>query len=204
MKWDLSVALERKIITSHIALIRERRASLFSNLLQRNFRTPAPFQKLGTDVTELKLSFGKAYLASVYDFCSREIVSFCISQSPNLSQQKEMLQGLLQKLPKGAHPILHSDRGWQYQHAYVRDTLDVAGIIQSMSRKGNCLDNAQTEQLFDHIKEEFFKGQSWKSFEPFKADLTSYIEFGTRKEDRWLLEVLHHRSSKRATMHVLW
>ena len=147
----------------------------FKNIIGRDFTADGPWQKLGTDVTEFKLSFGKAYLAPVYDFASKEIVAHSISMCPNLVQQQEMLQALMEAKPEGAKPILHSDMGWQYQHeTYVR-MLAENGLIQSMSRKGNCIDNGATEQVFGHIKDEFFRGQDWPTFESFKVDLDAYI-----------------------------
>ena len=147
----------------------------FDNIIGRDFTADGPWQKLGTDVTEFKLSFGKAYLAPVYDFASKEIVAHSISMHPNLAQQQEMLQTLMEAKPAGAEPILHSDMGWQYQHeTYIR-TLADNGFIQSMSRKGNCIDNGATEQVFGHLKDEFFRGRDWQTFESFKADLNAYI-----------------------------
>ena len=147
----------------------------FNNIIGRDFKATGPWQKMGTDVTEFKLSFGKAYLAPVYDFASKEIVAHSISMHPNLAQQQEMLQILMDAKPAGVEPILHSDMGWQYQHeTYIR-TLAENGFIQSMSRKGNCIDNGATEQVFGHLKDEFFRGQDWQTFESFKADLDAYI-----------------------------
>lgn len=147
----------------------------FKNLLKRDFSADKPWQKLGTDVTEFRCSFGKAYLAPTYDFASKEIVAWSVSDSPSLAQQEEMLAMLIAKLPQGVSPIMHSDMGWQYQHHTYTDTLRNAGITQSMSRKGNCIDNAATEQVFGHLKDEFFKGRDWQSFHEFKTDLTNYI-----------------------------
>ena len=76
---------------------------------------------------------------------------------------------------EGAAPTMHSDRGWQYQHASYTSRLEAAGIVQSMSRKANCIDNAATEQLFGHVKDEFYRGREWKTFEDFKRDLEEYI-----------------------------
>ena len=147
----------------------------FANIIGRDFTADGPWQKLGTDVTEFKLSFGKAYLAPVYDFASKEIVAHSISMCPNLAQQQEMLQILMDSKPEGVEPILHSDMGWQYQHeTYIR-TLAENGFIQSMSRKGNCIDNGATEQVFGHLKDEFFRGRDWQTFESFKADLDAYV-----------------------------
>ena len=147
----------------------------FKNIIGRDFKATGPWQKLGTDVTEFKLSFGKAYLAPVYDFASKEIVAHSISMHPNLAQQQEMLQILMDAKPAGAKPILHSDTGWQYQHKTYISTLADNGFIQSMSRTGNCIDNAATEQVFGHIKDEFFRGQDWQTFESLKADLDAHI-----------------------------
>ena len=154
----------------------------FENALGRDFSADGPWQKVGTDVTGFKCSFGKAYLAPVYDFGSKEIVSWSISRSANMAQQKEMLEGLLAKMPEAASPVMHSDMGWQYQHDGYCKTLEEAGIVQSVSRKGNCIDNGATEQVFGHIKDEFFRGQSFESFEEFKERLEAYIvHWNTRR-----------------------
>ena len=93
----------------------------------------------------------------------------------NVVQQQEMLQILMDAKPAGVEPILHSDMGWQYQHETYIGTLADNGFIQSMSRKGNCIDNGATEQVFGHLKDEFFRGQDWQTFESFKAYLATYI-----------------------------
>ena len=89
---------------------------------------------------------------------------------------------LLPKIPEGKNPIMHSDMGWQYQHEAYCAALRGAGVVQSMSRKGNCLDNGATEQLFGHMKDEFFRGQSFESFESFEEKLEEYIvHWNTRR-----------------------
>lgn len=147
----------------------------FGNVLGRDFAADGPWRKMGTDVTEFRCSFGKAYLAPVYDFGSKEIVAWSISESPDLAQQEEMLGMLVAAKPEGARPVLHSDMGWQYQHGAYVGALRANGFIQSMSRKGNCIDNGATEQVFGHIKDEFFRGRDWSTFEGFKRDLEAYI-----------------------------
>ena len=154
----------------------------FENVLGRDFEADGPWQKMGTDVTEFKLSFGKAYLAPAYDFGSKEIVAHSISQHPDLAQQEEMLGMLMAAKPEGARPVMHSDMGWQYQHAVYVGALAENGFVQSMSRKGNCIDNGATEQVFGHIKDEFFRGRDWDDFESFKRDLEEYIvHWNTRR-----------------------
>lgn len=147
----------------------------FENVIGRDFSADGPWQKLGTDVTEFKLSFGRAYLAPAYDFGSKEIVAWSISEHPDLAQQEEMLEALMAAKPEGASPVMHSDMGWQYQHDLYVSALRGNGFTQSMSRKGNCIDNGATEQVFGHLKDEFFRGRDWDAFESFKADLEAYI-----------------------------
>ena len=122
-----------------------------------------------------KLSFGKAYLAPVYDFASKEIVAYSISMCPKPRPATRDAPDAHGRQPAGVEPILHSDMGWQYQHETYISTLADNGFIQSMSRKGNCIDNGATEQVFGHLKDEFFRGQDWPTFETFKADLATYI-----------------------------
>ncbi|MFC5222393.1 IS3 family transposase [Bifidobacterium leontopitheci] len=145
------------------------------DLLQRDFTADGPWQKLGTDVTEFKVAGAKAYLAPVYDMCLKEIVAWDVSPSPDMAQQQRMLDMLEERMPEGVEPVLHSDMGWPYQHRLWRDRLEAMGIVQSMSRKGNCLDNAATEQVFGHLKDEFYKGREFASYEEFKAGLEAYI-----------------------------
>ena len=154
----------------------------FENVLGRDFSADGPWQKMGTDVTEFRQPWGKAYLAPVYDFGTREVVAWSVSRSPNLAQQREMLGMLEERMPGGEHPVLASDQGWQYQHPLYVGRLKAAGITQSMSRKGNCLDNACTEGLFGHLKDEFSRGRTWADYESFKADLEAYIvHWNTRR-----------------------
>ena len=117
----------------------------FEDLLGRDFSTSRPWEKLATDVTEFVQPWGKAYLAPVLGLCGNRVVSWSISLSPNMEQQEEMLAGLWGAMPEGATPTLHSDMGWQHQHSGYVGQLRSHGVRQSMSRKGNCLDNACVE-----------------------------------------------------------
>ncbi len=141
----------------------------FENVIGRDFSADGPWRKMGTDVTEFKQPWGKAYFAPIYDF------AWSTSRSPDMAQQMALLDRLLAKMPEGETPILHSDMGWQYQHEAWTGRLREAKITQSMSRKGNCVDNGATEQVFGHIKDEFFRGRSWADFESFESDLDAYV-----------------------------
>ena len=87
----------------------------------------------------------------------------------------ETFENVLGRDFEGARPVMHSDMGWQYQHATYVEALAENGFVQSMSRKGNCIDNGATEQVFGHIKDEFFRGRDWETFEGFKRGLEAYI-----------------------------
>ena len=147
------------------------------NLLKREFYAENPFEKLTTDVTQFKVCDEKVYLSPVMDLFNREIVSYSISLSPNLEQVREMLNGLFEKLPDDATPIFHSDQGWQYQHAEYQRLLSEHNIIQSMSRKGNCMDNGAMENFFGRLKVEMFYGEKFESVNAFIDELERYIDY---------------------------
>ena len=88
-----------------------------------------------------------------------------------------MVNEAARRLPPEAAPILHSDQGWQYQHKHYQKTLTDYGIIQSMSRKGNCLDNAVIENFFGLLKSELLYLQIFDSMEHFKKELIAYLDY---------------------------
>jgi putative transposase len=147
------------------------------NLLQRDFTASKPFEKLTTDVTQFNVCNDKVYLSPVMDLYNREIISYSISLSPNLAQIWEMLDGLFEKLPDGATPIFHSDQGWQYQHSEYQRQLKEHNIIQSMSRKGNCMDNGAMENFFGRLKVEMFYGEKFQTVDEFVHCLEQYITY---------------------------
>ena len=147
------------------------------NLLERNFSASAPNQKWVTDVTEFSLFGQKLYLSPILDLYSSDIVSFTISERPVLSMVTDMVKAAVAVLPPGAAPILHSDQGWQYQHKQYQKLLADNHIRQSMSRKGNCLDNAVIENFFGLLKSELLYLQSFDSLDHFKAELLAYLDY---------------------------
>ena len=147
------------------------------NILKRDFHASKPFEKLTTDVTQFKVCDEKVYLSPVMDLYNREIVSYSISTSPNLWQIRDMLDGLFAKLPADASPVFHSDQGWQYQHAEYRRLLAEHNITQSMSRKGNCMDNGAMENFFGRLKVEMFYGENFENVNVFIDELKRYIDY---------------------------
>ena len=147
------------------------------NLLDRNFHAEKPNQKWTTDVTEFRLFGQKLYLSPIMDLCSGDIVTYTLSESPNLLMVTTMLEQALKTLPQKHDLILHSDQGWHYQHKQYRKMLADNGITQSMSRKGNCYDNAAMESFFGHLKSEFLYLQEFESVDHFKQELIRYIDY---------------------------
>ncbi|WP_176015295.1 IS3 family transposase [Victivallis sp. Marseille-Q1083] len=145
------------------------------NILDRQFKAHKPFEKLVTDVTEFAVCDEKVYLSPILDLFNSEVVSYSISRNPNFVQTKNMMAGLFFKLPPDAAPIMHSDQGWQYQMRKFQKMLSEHNITQSMSRKGNCLDNSVMENFFDRLKTEMFFGEHFESVEEFEKKLSEYI-----------------------------
>lgn len=147
------------------------------NLLQREFAADAPNRKWATDVTQVNIEGRKCYLSPVLDMYNGEIISYTISEHPDLRMVTEMLGKALAKVTNTKGLMLHSDQGWHYQHAMYRRMLEERGVVQSMSRKGNCLDNAVMENFFGIMKSELLYLQKWKSMEQFKLELKEYIRY---------------------------
>ena len=147
------------------------------NELNREFRAEKPNQKWVTDVTQFRLFGQKIYFSPILDLCSGDIVTYTISDSPNLEMVTSMLEQAFRELPDNTGLILHSDQGWQYQHKQYRQMLAQKGIKQSMSRKGNCYDNSVMENFFGHLKSELLYLQEFDSVDHFKKELIEYIDY---------------------------
>ena len=151
------------------------------NLIQRDFTATAPNQKWTTDITEFSLFGTKIYLSPILDMYNSEIISYNISERPVLEQVLDMLDKAFKKLPDNTNLIFHSDQGWQYQHRTYQQLLKEKGIQQSMSRKGNCLDNSIMENFFGLLKSELLYLREFKSIEEFKRELEKYIDYYNNK-----------------------
>lgn len=147
------------------------------NVLARQFRANRPNQKWVTDVTEFNVRGEKLYLSPVMDLYNGEIVSYAMQKRPLFSLVGNMLNKALAKLSDKDAPLLHSDQGWQYQMPAYRRQLAAHGLTQSMSRKGNCLDNAAMESFFGTLKSEFFYLNRFDSLEQLQAGIRQYIHY---------------------------
>ena len=147
------------------------------NLLNRDFHAENPNQKWVTDVTEFSLFGEKLYLSPILDLHNGYLVSYTLSERPVLSMVTTMLDKAFKTIPDVTGMILHSDQGWQYQHKQYQRMLREKGIHQSMSRKGNCLDNAVMENFFGLLKSELLYLQKFQSMEQFKLELLDYLDY---------------------------
>ena len=147
------------------------------NVINRDFSADAPDQKWTTDVTQVKIKDRKLFLSPILDMFNGEIISYQISSIPNMKMVLTMLKKALNKKEDLSGLILHSDQGWQYQQQRYQDALKQRGIIQSMSRKGNCLDNSMMENFFGLMKSELLYLQDWESVDEFKKELKAYIKY---------------------------
>lgn len=147
------------------------------NIMERNFKATAPNQKWATDITEFNVSGKKLYLSPIIDLFNQEIISYELSERPVFNQVVTMLKKAFKKVPNNSNLTLHSDQGWQYQMKHYQYLLKQKGITQSMSRKGNCLDNAIIENFFGTLKSELFYIKKFSSIEQLKKEIKQYINY---------------------------
>ncbi|MEK4485628.1 IS3 family transposase [Psychrobacillus sp. FSL H8-0484] len=151
------------------------------NVLQRDFKAEKMNQKWVTDVTEFHLFGEKRYLSPVLDLCNGEIIAYKVMNRPVYQLVGDMLDEAILRLQPGDEVILHSDQGWQYQMKKYQKTLQEHQITQSMSRKGNCLDNAVIENFFGLLKSELLYLQEFESMAHFEKELEEYLEYYNHK-----------------------
>jgi putative transposase len=147
------------------------------NVLDRSFKAKRPNQKWTTDVTEFNVLGKKLYLSPVLDLYNQEIISYELSERPDFKSVTNMLEKALKKTGNRKSLIMHSDQGWQYQMKQYQTILKQNGIQQSMSRKGNCLDNAVMENFFGTLKSELFYLNKYESITHLKKDINKYIKY---------------------------
>ena len=149
------------------------------NLLKRVFKANKPNEKWATDITEFKVRDEKLYLSPIADLFNGEIVSYNLSRHPVFAQVVDMLEKAFNKIPDNINLILHSDQGWQYQMKYYQHLLNKKCVRQSMSRKGNCLDNSVAENFFGILKSELYyvKEKQYKSIKELENDIIEYIDY---------------------------
>lgn len=148
------------------------------NLLNRKFISEGPNQKWLTDVTEFKVigSAQKVYLSAIFDLFDKSIVSFKMASHNNNQLVFSTFDEAI-KLNPHAKPLFHSDRGFQYTSRLFKVKLTSAGIIQSMSRPGRCIDNGPMEGFWGILKAEMYYLNQFHDIDTLKEAITKYIDF---------------------------
>ncbi len=162
-----------------------------TNRINRRFNTPLPRQKITTDTTELKyytkdqngkVVIKKAYLDPYLDMFNGEILTYQLSKRPNA---KAILDGLEEVVTIAKQwpyrTTVHTDQGWAYQMKAFSKKLKDNRIFQSMSRRGNCLDNSPMENFFGIMKQEMYYGIVYESFEALEYAIKQYIDYYNNK-----------------------
>ncbi|WP_096186060.1 IS3 family transposase [Evansella halocellulosilytica] len=147
------------------------------NKLDQNFRIAAPNKVWGADITYIPCRQGKLYLAVILDLCTREIVGWSLKGHMANEIVLEALENAYESKNPNKDLIHHSDRGTQYASKEYRQRLESYGMEASMSRTGNCYDNACVESFFSVLKKELLKGRRFKTKEQAYTSMFQYIEF---------------------------
>ena len=171
------MGLKAKRKRQHYRSYKGELGKIAPNVINRNFHATAPGLKWATDVTQMKIKDKWVYLSPVLDMFNGEIVSYVISDRPDLKMVMTMLDKAFQERTVQENLVIHSDQGWHYQHKRYQKALEDRHITQSMSRKGNCLDNAMMENFFGLMKNELLYLQEWDSVDQFKTALRNYIRY---------------------------
>lgn len=172
---NLNAKIRRKKYHSY----KGQQGKIAKNYLKRRFYADEPNKRWLTDITEFKVGGDKLYLSPILDCYNNEIVSYSLSKRPTYDLVSKMLALALNKTKSSRHKklMLHSDQGWHYQMKPFRKTLKKHKIQQSMSRKGNCLDNALMEGFFATLKCETIYIEKPKTIEALEKQIREYIHY---------------------------
>jgi transposase InsO family protein len=147
------------------------------NVLERNFKAREPDTAWVADITYIPTHQGWLYLAVIIDLFSRRVVGWSMAEHMRAGLVLDALQAALgHRIPAASGLLFHSDRGSQYASEDYRTALSAAGIQCSMSRRGNCWDNAVAESFFGTLKTEFVHTQSFPTREVAKTAIVEWIE----------------------------
>lgn len=180
------------------------------NRINRRFHTHIPHQKITTDTTEFKyyevdkngqMTTRKLYLDSFMDMCNGEIISYGIDKQPSSQNVISALDKAIEVTSDCPYRrTFHSDQGWAYQMNAYTSRLEKERIFQSMSRKGNCLDNSIMENFFGLLKQEIYYGVIYYSFDELKLEIEKFI---TYYNEQRIKEKLGWRSPVQYRLHLL-
>lgn len=152
------------------------------NIINRNFSAERPNQKWTTDVSQVCIKDEKLYISPILDMYNGEIITYTFSRNPNLRMVTGIVKNAFKKYKNLDGPLLHSDRCWHYQHTRYQKMLKNNGVIQTMSRKDNCLDNSMMKNFFEMMKNELLYVNCFESLDRFETELKKILSGIIRKE----------------------
>lgn len=161
-----------------------------ANVLRRDFHAIAPNQKWVTDITEFNVNGQKLYLSACMDLYNREIIAHRIARRPVFKLVSETLSSALERISSLDELMVHSDQGWHYKMQPYRSLLQEHGVVQSMSRKANCFDNAVIESFFGTLKSEYLHLAKPCGIEELEAGVHEYIHYYNNERIKLGLEGL--------------
>lgn len=188
-KYGLITKIRRKNTFRKFAKLKHEHKSC-PNFLNRDFKRSKADEVYSTDITQLNYGKGKkAYLAVFKDLGTKEIISSSLSKRMDISLVNTALDIAIEKLPKKKleRLMIHSDQGFHFTHFSYRKKLLKNKILQSMSRKGNCLDNAPVESFFGHLKDDLDL-DSCEVFEKLQKMVTKEIAYYNNERSQWGLK----------------
>jgi len=153
---------------------------VFENKLARDSRQHEPQKAYCTDITYLPWGRRLTYLSAVKDVATREVVAWNVS----LCLEMGLVLGTLERMRRVGHGLIHSDQGFHYTNPEYIERVKKLGLVQSMSRKGNCLDNAPIESFFGHFKDEV-DYKDCRTFEELKAKVAEYMQYYNNERQQW-------------------
>lgn len=170
--------IKSRIRKRHTLYVKTKPEQVGANVLHRDFHSDYPNQKWLNDITEFKIvgQRQKLYLSAIFDTFDRSIVAYKIGEHNNNKLVLETFDEALKQNP-GAHPIFHSDRGFQYTSKIFKLKLNQAGMVQSMSRVGKCIDNGPMEAFWGSLKAEMYYLNRFYSSKELIASIERYIFF---------------------------
>lgn len=161
------------------------------NLLARDFKQSTPYKVLCTDITYLWFNYRMAYLSVIKDIASGEIVAWKLSRHMEMSIVLDTIEYMQHNAnlatPSWQDAMIHSDQGVHYTHPSYIAKVQELNMVQSMSRKGNCIDNAPIESFFGHLKDDI-DYKSCKTFNELDMTVNEYMQYYNNERHQWGLK----------------
>lgn len=186
-KYDLITKIRKR--NPYKAIMKKTREHrTFGNVLDRKFQEYQPRKAFCTDITYLPFGRGMAYLSAVKDVASREIVGWSLAQHLHMNLVFDTIESLAENpdISSLADVLIHSDQGFHYTSPEYIAKVKKLAMIQSMSRKGNCVDNAPVESFFGHFKDEV-DYRSCQTVDELRERIREYMDYYNRERPQWNL-----------------